>query len=49
MIFVIGPENWRSRKAVEKIGGVLTDLTCPRTMRGETVAHVVYRMTRQQG
>ena len=22
-VFLIGPENWRSRKAVEKIGGVL--------------------------
>ncbi|RYD34480.1 MAG: N-acetyltransferase [Verrucomicrobiaceae bacterium] len=46
VIFVIGPDNWRSRKAVEKIGGVLTDLTCPRTMRGEPVEHVVYRIAR---
>ena len=48
VIFVIGPENWRSRKAVEKIGGVLTELTTTRMMRGKQVEHVVYRITRQR-
>lgn len=48
VVFVIGPENWRSRKAVEKIGGVLTDLATTRMMRGGPVEHVVYRITRPQ-
>ncbi|RYD21446.1 MAG: N-acetyltransferase [Verrucomicrobiaceae bacterium] len=46
VVFVIGPENWRSRKAVEKIGGELTELTCARMMCGEKVEHVVYRIGR---
>lgn len=48
VIFVIGPENRRSRRAVEKIGGVLTELTSTRMMHGEKVEHVIYRIVRQQ-
>lgn len=42
VVFLIGPENWRSRKAVEKIGGVLIG------MRTNTVGResVVYRITK---
>lgn len=43
VVFQVGPENMRSRRAVEKIGGVLvghrdTDLN------GTTVRHVLYRI-----
>src|ERR1044071_7596722 len=41
--FFIGPENWRSRKAVEKIGAVFAE---SRDVRGRE--SVVYRMTRAQ-
>ena len=39
VVFSIGPDNWRSRKAVEKIGGVLTN-------RNERPDRVVYQITK---
>lgn len=42
VVFLIGPENWRSRKAVEKIGGVLIG-TRTNTVGRESV---VYRITK---
>jgi N-acetyltransferase len=42
VIFVIGPKNLRSRRAVEKIGGVLIG-TRPDRRSGDAV---VYRITR---
>jgi len=42
VVFVIGPQNWRSRKAVEKIGGVLIG-TRPGPGGRE---NVVYEITR---
>lgn len=44
--FLIGATNFRSRKAVEKIGGVLTDRTVAREIHGKPVAHVIYRIRR---
>ena len=41
VVFVIGPQNVRSRKAIEKIGGVLEG---PRLVRGRE--SVVYRLSR---
>ncbi len=41
VIFVVGPENWRSQRAMEKIGGVLDGT---RTQRGGRV-DVIYRIT----
>jgi N-acetyltransferase len=38
VVFLIGATNLRSRNALEKIGGVLTD------RRGKTVEHVVYQI-----
>lgn len=43
--FVVGPENHRSRRALEKIGAVLTDEIDTRAMAGGNVDHVVYEMT----
>lgn len=45
VVFLIGPENLRSQKAVEKIGGVLTE---PRNkmIRGKAVENVVYQIKR---
>lgn len=40
VVFLIGPQNWRSRRAVEKIGGVLVGT---RTARGRD--SVVYQIT----
>ncbi len=39
VVFLIGPENMRSRRAVEKIGGVLTE-------RQGRLGHVVYQIKR---
>ncbi len=46
VIFVVGDTNIRSRKAMEKIGGVLTDRTEERVMAGETTRHVIYEVRR---
>ena len=40
VVFLIGPENWRSRRAIEKLGGVLIG---SRDTRGRE--SVVYRIT----
>jgi RimJ/RimL family protein N-acetyltransferase len=42
VIFVIGPNNRRSRQAVEKLGAVLTD----ETSEGSGGTSVVYRLTK---
>jgi N-acetyltransferase len=47
VIFRVGEENWRSRGAMEKIGGQLTDrrqsITTP---AGETIVHITYCIDR---
>lgn len=40
--FRIGPDNLRSRRAIEKIGGVLTDETDDIIIHGKAITHVVY-------
>jgi len=40
--FVVGESNWRSRRAMEKIGGRLTDRSESRGMAGQDARHVVY-------
>lgn len=40
--FEVGAENWRSRKAMERIGGQLTAHTALRNIGGEEVLHVQY-------
>jgi N-acetyltransferase len=44
VVFVIGPTNLRSRKAIEKIGGVMTGRREKTNPRGETVVDVVYQI-----
>jgi N-acetyltransferase len=44
VVFLIGPTNVRSQKAVENIGGVMTERREKRTLHGETVVHVVYQI-----
>jgi RimJ/RimL family protein N-acetyltransferase len=43
VVFLIGPANVRSQKAVEKIGGVLIERR-EKTIRGELVEQVVYQI-----
>ena len=43
VVFLIGPANVRSQKAVEKIGGVLIERR-EKTIRGESVEQVVYQI-----
>jgi len=43
VIFIVGPTNWRSRRAMEKIGGVLDSAPLD-PARGD---RVVYRITRE--
>lgn len=43
VVFLIGPTNIRSQKAVEKIGGVLTE-SREKTIQGKAVEQVVYQI-----
>lgn len=45
VIFNVGEDNLRSRRAMEKIGGVLTDRLRVAARGGRDVVHVVYRIT----
>lgn len=47
VVFRVGIENYRSRGAMEKIGGVLTDRTFDVKVGDNIVVHVVYQITRQ--
>ena len=46
-IFLVGETNLRSRRAMEKIGGVLTDRRHFAEMAGAQVVHVIYRIARE--
>ena len=46
--FAVGEANWRSRKAMEKIGGRLSEREDMRGMAGEQVRHVHYVITRSE-
>ena len=46
VIFLIGETNIRSRRAMEKIGGVLTDRTHVTALAGAPVVHVIYAIDR---
>ena len=45
-IFLIGDTNIRSRRAIEKIGGRLTDRVHRAEMAGAAVVHVIYAIDR---
>jgi N-acetyltransferase len=47
VLFFVGEGNVRSRRAVEKIGGVLTDRTHQGVMAGQPVTHVIYAIDRE--
>ena len=42
VIFVVGEDNGRSRRALEKIGGRLTPRVLDAEMAGRTMRHVIY-------
>jgi RimJ/RimL family protein N-acetyltransferase len=44
VVFLIGPTNLRSQKALEKIGGLITERRKQANLHGETVEHVVYQI-----
>ena len=46
VIFLIGDTNLRSRRAIEKLGAVLTDRVDTAEMAGAEVRHVVYAVDR---
>ena len=48
VIFLIATTNRRSRRALEKIGGVLTDRIEKRSIHGADLDHVVYEIRRPQ-
>ena len=46
VIFTAGETNWRSRRALEKIGAVLTDRSELRQSRGQDFVHLIYELRR---
>lgn len=46
IIFRVGATNLRSRRAVEKIGAVLTQRRETMVLHGKSIEHVVYQITR---
>ena len=46
VILIVGKDNLRSRRAVEKIGGRLTPRRVAAEMAGRSVPHVVYAVSR---
>lgn len=46
VIFQIGAKNLRSRKAVEKIGGILTDRRDQQVINGKPVERVIYKISK---
>ena len=46
VLFRIGEHNIRSRKAIEAVGGVLTDMIDERHDNGQPLLHVVYQIDR---
>jgi N-acetyltransferase len=49
VLFLIGEANLRSRRAVEKLGAVLTDRTDEFVMHGRPQRHVIYALERAAG
>ncbi len=47
VVFRVGETNWRSRRAMGKIGGRLTDELDVTLLAGREVVHVVYEITRE--
>ncbi len=48
VVFWVGETNWRSQRAMEKIGGVRRDELQPRTLSGDIYEHVVYEIRKDQ-
>ncbi len=48
VVFWVGDTNWRSQKAMEKIGGVRREETQQRTLSGKTYKHLVYEIKKVQ-
>jgi RimJ/RimL family protein N-acetyltransferase len=46
VVFLIGDTNYRSRRAMEKIGGVLTPRTQHTMLAGSPVTHLIYAIDR---
>jgi len=46
--FLIGENNWRSRRAIGKIGARLTDRNIVAENAGRQIPHLVYEMTREE-
>ena len=46
MTFRIGIDNFRSRRAIERVGARLTGRTDVSIMAGVPTTHVIYEMTR---
>lgn len=44
VLFMVGPSNWRSRRALEKIGAILRDAPVELRLGDRMVTHVVYEI-----
>ncbi len=49
VIFLVGTGNVRSRKAMQKIGGILTERRVRRSLHGKSFDFVVFEIRRKPG
>jgi RimJ/RimL family protein N-acetyltransferase len=49
VVFWVGDRNWRSQRAMEKIGGVRRPGTIERSYNGQTAPHVVFEIEARPG
>lgn len=47
VVFWVGATNWRSQRAMEKIGGVRRPEAISRSLGGKNYAHAVFEITKQ--
>jgi RimJ/RimL family protein N-acetyltransferase len=48
VVFWVGETNWRSQRAMEKIGGVRREALQTRLLDGQLRAHVVFEIRKDQ-
>jgi RimJ/RimL family protein N-acetyltransferase len=48
VVFWVGETNWRSQRAMEKIGGIRRDTPGIRTLDGKTYSHVVFEIRKDR-
>jgi N-acetyltransferase len=49
VVFWVGLQNWRSQRAMEKIGGIRRKEMIDRSYNGQTAPHIIYEIANRPG